>query len=60
MSADATELTAAVIGLALVAGCALDVMLRPVPVLAPRAQRRRRHGLWAVMVLGYLVLLTLL
>lgn len=59
MNTEAAELALAVIGLALAAGIALDVMLRPLPVLAPVRQRRRRHALWAALALGYVALLTL-
>ena len=51
---------AAVIGLLVLGLCGLDVILRPLPVLAPRAQRRRRYGMWAVVVALYLAALVAL
>lgn len=51
---------AAIIGLLVLAACCLDVILRPLPVLAPAQQRRRRYAWWAAIVAGYLGALLLL
>jgi hypothetical protein len=48
---------AVIIGLVILAGCGLDVIARPVPLLAPRAQRLRRHAAWAGIVALYLLAL---
>lgn len=48
---------AAVIGWLVLLACGLDVVLRPLPMLAPRLQRYRRHALWAAVVAMYLAAL---
>lgn len=51
---------AAVLALLGLAGCVLDVILRPVPLLAPARQRRRRAAFHAgIVALLLLALLTI-
>ncbi|MDB5730729.1 MAG: hypothetical protein JWQ03_624 [Variovorax sp.] len=50
---------AAVLGFLLVAGVALDVILRPLPILAPKLVRQRRHLFWAGLVALYSAILLL-
>lgn len=60
MDADIALSAAAVLGLVLLAGCILDVILRPLPVLAPRRQRGRRYVYWTALVGIYLAVLVVL
>lgn len=57
---DGAELFVALVGLLLLAGIALDVILRPLPALASRRRKARRHAFWGVLVLGYLSVLLVL
>jgi hypothetical protein len=57
MDSDLSLYLAAIIGLVVIAGCGLDVIVRPLPVFAPAAQRVRRHAGWAVLVALYLIAL---
>lgn len=54
MDADLALSLVAIAGMVVGAGCVLDVILRPLPVLAPASQRLRRHALWAALVALYL------
>jgi hypothetical protein len=58
MDGDVSGLAA--LALLLLAGVVLDVILRPLPMLAAAATRRRRHLYWGGLVLLYLALMTLL
>lgn len=60
MEADAALSFAAIAGLVVLAGCGLDVILRPLPMLAPAGQRRRRHVFWTALVAVYLAGLLLI
>jgi len=50
---------AGLLGLLVMAAVALDLILRPLPVLASRAQRLRRHTFWAAVVAIFLAMLLL-
>lgn len=57
MDPDVTVSLAAAAGLVLLAGCVLDVILRPLPLLAPPAQRRRRRLFWTGLVVLYVAVM---
>jgi hypothetical protein len=57
---EAAETIVSLLGLVILAGCALDVMMRPIPMLAGTGVRTRRHLFWAGLAVGYVVLLALI
>jgi hypothetical protein len=47
----------AIFALALVAGVALEMLVRPLRPFAPRRELVRRHAFWAALVLLYVAML---